>query len=154
MILDIKTWSGNILQAIEAATKKLKTAPTLTIIMVGDNSASAVYVRNKIKTCENIGIKATLIHLLETTTQSDLANHIRTLSDDETVDGILVQSPLPSGISAQEIFDMINPQKDVDGFSSTNIARLYSGDETGLIPGTPKGIMKILFEYFQMKNEE
>lgn len=153
MILDIKTSVRDILEVLEENTKKLKKAPTLTIIMVGDNPASAIYVRNKIRTCESIGIKATLVHLPAATTQSILSDHIHNLNDDETVDGILVQSPLPSNIVAQEIFDTIDPLKDVDGFSSTNIARLYSGDETGLIPGTPKGIMRILYNYFQMKND-
>ena len=149
MILDIKTLTDKIIRDIEIAVKKLNTTPGLTIIMVGNNSASEVYVRNKIRTCESIGIKTALLHLPDTTTQSSLADHIQKLNADETVHGILVQSPLPSGISAQEIFDTIDPLKDVDGFSSTNIARLYSGDETGLIPGTPKGIMKIIEHYFQ-----
>jgi 5,10-methylene-tetrahydrofolate dehydrogenase/methenyl tetrahydrofolate cyclohydrolase len=70
------------------------------------------------------------------------------------VHGILVQSPLPSTFQHRNIWYVIHPKKDVDGFSSTNIARLYSGDETGLIPGTPKGIMKICFAYFQKKNRE
>jgi len=148
MILDIKTLAECVIREIEIAVKKLHTTPSLSIVMVGDNSASEIYVRNKIKTCESIGIKTTLIHLPETTTQSVMADHVHTLNADKTVHGILVQSPLPSGISAQEIFDMIDPLKDVDGFSSTNIARLYSGDETGLIPGTPKGIMKIIEHYF------
>lgn len=115
--------------------------------MVGNNSASEVYVRNKIRTCESIGIKTALLHLPDTTTQSSLTDHIQKLNANETVHGILVQSPLPSSISAQEIFDTIDPLKDVDGFSSTNIARLYSGDESGLVPGTPKGIMKIIENY-------
>lgn len=148
MILDIKTLADSIIRDIEMAVKNLHTTPSLTIIMVGNNSASEVYVRNKIKTCESIGIKATLLHLPDTTTQWSLSDHIQKLNADETVHGILVQSPLPSSISAQEIFDTINPLKDVDGFSSTNIARLYSGDETGLIPGTPKGIMKIIKQYW------
>jgi methylenetetrahydrofolate dehydrogenase (NADP+)/methenyltetrahydrofolate cyclohydrolase len=148
MILDIKTLADSIIRDIDIAVKKLHTTPSLTIIMVGNNSASEVYVRNKIKTCESIGIKATLLHLPDTTTQWSLSDHIQKLNADETVHGILVQSPLPSSISAQEIFDTINPLKDVDGFSSTNIARLYSGDETGLIPGTPKGIMKIIEQYW------
>ncbi len=72
---------------------------------------------------------------------------IDTLNKDDSVDAILVQSPLPDHIDAQEIFDCIDPEKDVDGFSSINMARLYSGDETGLVPGTPKGIMRIIEQY-------
>ncbi len=147
MILDIKTSADSIIRTIGEAVKGLKTTPSLTIIMVGNNSASEVYVRNKIKTCESIGIKTALLHLPDTTSQSSLTNDIQKLNADETVHGILVQSPLPETIPAQEIFDAIDPLKDVDGFSSTNIARLYSGDESGLVPGTPKGIMKIIENY-------
>jgi len=152
MILDIKTLAHTIIREIEETVKGLKTTPSLTIIMVGNNSASEVYVRNKIKTCESIGIKATLLHFAQSTT-SELVSEIQRLNADTTVHGILVQSPLPETIPAQEIFDTIDPLKDVDGFSSANISRLYSGDETGLVPGTPKGIMKIIAEYLYTKNE-
>ncbi|MBP6921621.1 bifunctional 5,10-methylenetetrahydrofolate dehydrogenase/5,10-methenyltetrahydrofolate cyclohydrolase [Candidatus Gracilibacteria bacterium] len=152
MILDIKTLAHGIIGEIEMTVKKLNTKPSLTIIMAGNNSASEVYVRNKIKTCESIAIKTALIHLPEDISQTELKDHIHKLNTDETVHGILVQSPLPGNISAQEIFDIIHPLKDVDGFCSTNIAHLYSGDETGLIPGTPKGIMKIIEHYLETKH--
>lgn len=138
MILDIKTLADSLTDKVRITVKNLKTIPHLTIIMVGDNSASEVYVRNKIKTCESIGIKATLLHLPDIITSRELIKHIHTLNKDHGIDGILIQSPLPTHINAQEIFDTVDPQKDVDGFSSTNTARLYSGDESGLIPGTPK----------------
>jgi methylenetetrahydrofolate dehydrogenase (NADP+)/methenyltetrahydrofolate cyclohydrolase len=112
--------------------------------MVGNDDASDVYVRNKIRTCESVGIKATLIHLPETISEIELTEKIQKLNDDTTVHGILVQSPLPKHINAQSIFDTIDSKKDVDGFSSINTAKLYSGDETSLIPGTPLGIMEIL----------
>lgn len=144
MILDIKTLADALTKKVWESVKKLQNTPHLTIVMVGDDSASDVYVRNKIKTCESVGIKATLLHLPVTVSQEELSNHIHALDNDKTVHGILVQSPLPSHIDAQEIFDIIVPEKDVDGFSSINMARLYSGDETGLIPGTPKGIVEII----------
>lgn len=150
MILDIKTSAQRTISDIEMSVKNLSSQPHLTIIMVGNNSASEVYVRNKIRTCESIGIKATLMHFPHSTT-SELISEIQHLNSDATVHGILVQSPLPETIPAQEIFDAIDPLKDVDGFCSTNIARLYSGDESGLVPGTPKGVMKILEEYFQVQ---
>ena len=106
--------------------------------MVGDNSASAVYVKNKVKTCESIGIKATLLHLPENTEEKFLLEKIVELNDDTDVHGILVQAPLPRHINTQKIFDTIHPEKDVDGFSSKNVADLYSGDISGLVPGTPK----------------
>lgn len=153
MILDIKTLADSLIEEVRNTVKGLKSTPTLTIIMVGNNSASEVYVRNKIKTCESVGMNGILLHLPDTITQEELAKHILGLNRDETVDGILVQSPLPDHINAQKIFDLIDAEKDVDGFSSTNIARLYSGDETGLVPGTPKGVMKIIQSYFSTKKQ-
>jgi methylenetetrahydrofolate dehydrogenase (NADP+) / methenyltetrahydrofolate cyclohydrolase len=149
MILDIKTLAESLIQDVWNAVQKLEEKPHLTIIMVGNNSASEVYVRNKIKTCESVGIQGTLLHLPETISQTELAHEIQKLNTDNSVHGILVQSPLPSHIEAQEIFDIIDAKKDVDGFSNINTARLYSGDESGLVPGTPKGVMKIIENYFQ-----
>ncbi len=147
MLLDIKTLADSLTGTIRETVKNLKSTPHLTIVMVGNNSASEVYVKNKIKTCESVGIKATLLHLPESIEEKTLIEHIQKLNTDTEVTGILVQSPLPKDINAQRVFDIIDPEKDVDGFSSTNTARLYSGDESGLVPGTPKGIMKILEQH-------
>jgi methylenetetrahydrofolate dehydrogenase (NADP+)/methenyltetrahydrofolate cyclohydrolase len=147
MILDIKTYAQTLMEEIKKTVAGLKNTPHLTIVMVGNNSASEIYVRNKIKTCKSVGIGTDLLHLDETISEKELIEHIEKLSSSPT-DGILVQSPLPKHIHAQTVFDAIDPQKDVDGFSSINTARLYSGDELGLTPGTPKGIMKIIEHYF------
>lgn len=144
MILNTRDIAEAITDDIRKQVWEKKTQPSLTIIMVGNNSASEVYVRNKIKTCESIGIKWILLALAENITEEELLEHIQKLNQDKTIDGILVQSPLPVHIDAQKIFDAIQPDKDVDGFSATNIAKLYSGDETGLVPWTPKGIMEII----------
>lgn len=144
MILNIKIIAEKIIDEVRIHTAKKTIQPSLTVVMVGNNSASEVYVRNKIKTCESVGIKGVLLHLPDTIPLDELLWHIEKLNHDNEVDGILVQSPLPNHINAQAIFDTIHPLKDVDGFSSINIARLYSGDESGLIPGTPKGIMEII----------
>lgn len=144
MILDIKTLAVRLTDEVRENVKKLKQTPHLTIIMVGNSSASEVYVRNKLKTCENVGIQSHLLHFEESISEDELLEHIKKLNRDQNITGILVQSPLPKQINAQAIFDAIDAQKDVDGFSGTNIARLYSGDESGLIPGTPKGIMEII----------
>ncbi len=130
MILDIKTLATKLTHEVEQRVKEMKSTPSLTIIMIGENSASDVYVKNKIKTCLSIGIDARLIHLPDSVTSDTLKTTIETLNTDDTVDAILVQSPLPNHIDAQEIFDYIRPTKDVDGFSSTNMARLYSGNES------------------------
>jgi methylenetetrahydrofolate dehydrogenase (NADP+) / methenyltetrahydrofolate cyclohydrolase len=151
MILDIKTLAHSLTDALRENVAELKNKPHLTIVMVGDIPASEVYVRNKLKMCEQVGIKWSLLHLKESITEEDLLKTIKELNTSET-HGILVQSPLPKHINAQKVFDTIDPLKDVDGFSSANISRLYCGDETGLIPGTPKGIMKIIENYFLIKN--
>jgi methylenetetrahydrofolate dehydrogenase (NADP+)/methenyltetrahydrofolate cyclohydrolase len=88
-----------------------------------------------------------VLHFDDALSQDDLIREIQTLNNDTSVTGILVQSPLPSHMKAQEVFNIIHPLKDVDGFSAANITQLYSGDETGLVPCTPKGIMKII-EHF------
>ncbi|MBP7773937.1 bifunctional 5,10-methylenetetrahydrofolate dehydrogenase/5,10-methenyltetrahydrofolate cyclohydrolase [Candidatus Gracilibacteria bacterium] len=154
MILDIKTLADTLTQEVRENVKQLKQKPHLTIVMVGNNSASEVYVRNKLKMCENVGIGSQLLHLEESISEDELLENIKQLNQDENVTGILVQSPLPKQINAQTIFDTIDTKKDVDGFSTTNIARLYSGDESWLIPGTPKGIMYIIEHYFQTKGNE
>jgi len=151
MILDIKTLARDLTDSLGETVKKLAGKPQLTIIMVGDTPASEVYVRNKLKMCEHVGIRWTLVHLQESITEEELLKTIRTLNASET-HGILVQSPLPKHINAQRVFDTIDPDKDVDGFCSTNISRLYCGDVSGLVPGTPKGIMKIIENYFHIKD--
>ena len=151
MILDIKTLADALTQDIRNQVQTLKQKPHLTIVMVGDNSASEVYVRNKLKTCESVGIGSNLIHPEASISQEDLQEEIRKLNHNTDITGILVQSPLPPHINPQAIFDTIDDKKDVDGFSSINIARLYSGDESWLIPGTPKGIMHIIGDYLGKK---
>lgn len=91
------------------------------------------------------------MHLKESITEEELLKKITALNTSET-HGILVQSPLPKDINAQKVFDAIDPLKDVDGFSSANISRLYSGDISGLVPATPMGVMKICEAYFQVQN--
>lgn len=155
MILDIASFAHSFIADITLEVQKLRAQPKLAVIMVGDNPASAVYVRNKIKQCQIVGIQWEVIHIDTTITQAELIAKIQILNSDDSVDGILVQSPLPAHIDAQEVFNQIHPLKDVDGFSAANIARLYTGDETGLLPCTPKGIIKIIEWYFlQMNNEE
>lgn len=144
MILDIKTLADSLSHGIGNDVKNLEIPPHLTIIQIGDDSASEVYVRNKIRMCETVGIRWTLLNFKNTITEWELITHIKKINNDNDVDGILVQSPLPAHMNPKNIFDTIHPLKDVDGFSSTNIAQLYSGDTSGLVPGTPKWIVKII----------
>lgn len=95
MILDIKTLADTLTHDIRDKVQTLKQKPHLTIVMVGNNSASEVYVRNKLKTCESVGITSNLVHLDESVSQQELLEEIKKLNHDKTVTGILVQSPLP-----------------------------------------------------------
>ncbi|HJL54651.1 MAG: bifunctional 5,10-methylenetetrahydrofolate dehydrogenase/5,10-methenyltetrahydrofolate cyclohydrolase [Candidatus Thalassarchaeaceae archaeon] len=118
--------------------------PHLVVVLVGDDAASHVYVRNKQRACERTGIESTLIDLPSTSTQKDILELISDLNGDESVHGILVQSPLPLGIDEFRIAEAIGPGKDVDGFHPANLGRLVQGDTGGMLPCTPAGVMRLL----------
>lgn len=113
-------------------------------IQVGDNLASNVYVRNKCTLCNELGIKHTYLKLDENISEEELLNIIYKLNKTKCVKGIMVQLPLPKHISEEKIINTIDPSKDIDGFTNVNKGKLMIGDETGIIPCTPKGIMTIL----------
>jgi len=118
--------------------------PKLAVIMVGEDPASAVYVRNKIAACEEVGITSESYKLNESTEESYLVNLIKKLNEDKTVDGILVQLPLPVRLNAKKIIPLIDPRKDVDGFSAMNIGALMLDDRDGLSSCTPLGIINLI----------
>ncbi|MEM9904176.1 MAG: bifunctional methylenetetrahydrofolate dehydrogenase/methenyltetrahydrofolate cyclohydrolase FolD [Cyanobacteria bacterium P01_D01_bin.44] len=118
-------------------------APGLAVVMVGDNPASAVYVRNKERACERLGIVSFGKHLPTLTTQSQLSELIQALNQDERVDGILIQLPLPDHLNSVALLNEIDPAKDVDGLHPVNIGRLVRG-ESGLRSCTPAGVMALL----------
>ena len=126
--------------------KKQGIQPKLAVIMVGDNPASKVYVRNKNKACEEIGIEYEEHLLDENTTQKELNDLIKKLNDTEEVNGILLQSPLPEHLNINEAFKTISYQKDVDGFTPSSVGKLSIGEDT-FISCTPYGVMKMLEEY-------
>lgn len=117
--------------------------PGLTVVRVGDDPASAVYVGSKVKTSEELGIRSEQLHLPVETTHSDLLSIVRELNRRDDVDGILVQLPLPDQVDASEILEAIDPAKDVDGFHPMNVGRLSLG-EKALTPCTPAGVIEIL----------
>ena len=119
-------------------------APHLAVVIVGDDPASHVYVRNKEMACERCGIKSTRIDLDGNISEEEILATVHMLNSDNSVHGILVQSPLPEGINESMVTDAILPEKDVDGFHKMNLGRLVQGDSSGLLPCTPAGIMKIL----------
>ena len=117
--------------------------PGLAVVLVGEDPASQVYVRNKIKACADTGIASIEHRLPADTTQEALLELIARLNDDETVDGILVQLPVPDHINPERIIEAIDPLKDVDGFHPNNIGNLVIGRE-GFLPCTPYGVMKMI----------
>ena len=120
-----------------------KRAPCLAVVLVGADAASAIYVRNKRKACEKVGIKSIAHDLPASTSEADLFSLIDSLNNDPTVDGILVQSPLPPQISEEQLIERINVDKDVDGFHPYNIGRLAVRQPT-LRSCTPYGVIKLL----------
>ncbi len=149
-IIDGKIVSQKLREELKAEiddfASKAGRAPGLAVIVVGDDPASAVYVRNKHKACLDVGIKSIDIRLPEATTEEELLTHIRRLNNDSAVDGILVQLPLPKHISEQRVIDSITPSKDVDAFHPENVGRIMIGSYT-LLPCTPAGIVELLKHY-------
>ena len=115
----------------------------LAAVLVGDDPASAVYVRNKQLACQKAGLKSTLHRLPATTSQAELLELVRTLNDDPDVHGILVQLPLPKGLDSTQILDAIEPSKDVDGFHPENVGLMSQG-RPRYLPCTPAGVMRML----------
>lgn len=140
---DIK---DNLKQEVIEITKNSERAPHLTIVLVGDVMASKIYVKNKIKACEYTGIKSTLIKKEETIQTEELVALIEELNNDDSVDGIIVQLPLPKHIDEQLIINTISHKKDVDGFGIENKGRLFSGLDC-FKSATPFGIIKLLEAY-------
>jgi methylenetetrahydrofolate dehydrogenase (NADP+)/methenyltetrahydrofolate cyclohydrolase len=149
-IIDGKKVSSQIIEHIASEVKslKLKTekSPGLAVILVGDDPASAVYVRNKNKTCTNIGFQSFENILPSDTSELKLLNLIDELNNNEHINGILVQLPLPKHISSHKILEAIKPEKDVDGFHLQNVGRLVTGNPS-FIPCTPAGIIQLLDYY-------
>ena len=126
--------------------KKKNINSKLAVIMVGEDPASKVYVRNKSRACEDVGIEYEEYLLDINTTQKDLIELIEKLNNDKTVNGILLQSPIPSNLDINEAFRTISPEKDVDGFNPVNVGKLVLNQDT-FVSCTPYGIMKMFEEY-------
>ena len=118
--------------------------PGLAVILVGDDPASAVYVRSKGRACEEAGMHSVTIRLPATTTHDELVAHVDALNGDRAIHGILVQMPLPKQIDADAIVRRIRPEKDVDGFHPVNVGKLLIGERDGFAPCTPAGVMELL----------
>lgn len=150
VLLDGKAFSkklkDNIKNEVTELINKHNITPGLAIVLVGNNPASEVYVRNKLKSAAYCNIYANLIRLEDTISEEDLIKEVKSLNNNDTYHGIIVQLPLPKHINEQKIIDTISPNKDVDGFGILNKGKLFSGLES-IESATPKGIMKLLEEY-------
>lgn len=133
-------------ECVDARVARGLRAPGLAVVLVGDNPASAVYVRNKKAACEKVGFQSFSYHLPSQTSEYELLNLINELNNNDEIDGILVQLPLPQHIDGQKILEKINPNKDVDGFHPYNVGRLLVRMPL-MRPCTPKGVMTLLKEY-------
>ena len=141
--LDIQNELGN---KVKNLLKKGAKAPHLAAVLVGDNGASRTYVNAKVKACERVGFKSTLHQLDANITQEELISLVNQLNNDDTIDGFIVQLPLPDHIDEDQITLSINPKKDVDGFHPENIGKMTLGLPS-FLPATPNGIMEILKRY-------
>lgn len=150
LLLDGKTASAAVKNEIREETLQLltagKRAPHLAAILVGTNGASETYVASKVKNCEEVGFRSTLIRMDADVAEAELLDAIARLNADPEVDGILVQLPLPKQISEQKVIEAIDPSKDVDGFHPSSAGKLVQGLPS-FIPATPYGIMLMLEQF-------
>ena len=144
--LDGKALAEKMRAQIREETESLARRPTLAVILVGDDPASQVYVRNKEKDCVECGILSQGYRLPAQTSEAQLLELIDVLNENDRVDGILVQLPLPEHISQEKVLHAIRPDKDVDAFHPFNVGKIVTGEQ-GFLPCTPAGVMALLREY-------
>lgn len=146
-ILDGKKLRDKIIENLKAKVDTFEEKPTLVVILVGENPASKIYVNNKKKMAEKIGIHSEVINYPANITEAELLDKIEELNNSKKVTAILVQLPLPKHISKDNVINKIIPSKDVDGFTPYNFGKLFSGETPTVYPCTPKGILLLLDEY-------
>ncbi|MBQ8481751.1 MAG: bifunctional 5,10-methylenetetrahydrofolate dehydrogenase/5,10-methenyltetrahydrofolate cyclohydrolase [Alphaproteobacteria bacterium] len=143
-IIDGKKIAQEILADIKYKTADFGYAPKLAIVLVGNDDASLIYVRNKQKAAERVGIQTVLFHLKEDTNENKLLEIIDNCNSDDTINGIIVQLPLPAHLNSNKIINRISPQKDVDGFHPYNTGLLQNNEEPFFVAATPLGIMTMI----------
>jgi methylenetetrahydrofolate dehydrogenase (NADP+)/methenyltetrahydrofolate cyclohydrolase len=153
LLLDGKVASHAIKEELKQQILNLKSTrkPHLAAILVGNNGASETYVASKVKSCEEVGFESTLIRLDSSATEEEVLKHINVCNQNDDIDGILVQLPLPKHINEQKIIEAIDPEKDVDGFHPISAGKLVQGLST-FIPATPYGIM-LMLEHFNIETK-
>lgn len=142
-IIDGKAVARQIESDVAASVKRLGFAPGLVAVRVGNDPASEIYVRSKAKKALELGLRGSELPLPESTTEAALLAEVARLNADDSIDGILVQLPLPKQIDSKKVIDAIDPAKDVDGFHPTNVGMLHLG-RPALVPCTPAGVMKLI----------
>lgn len=145
-VLDGVAIAAEIRSEVKQELESLQRAelqPGLAVVLIGDDPASAIYVRNKIKACEELGIRSVMLRPAATLSTEDLLRIVHELNEREDIDGILVQLPLPQQIETKRVLEAIDPMKDVDGFHPVNVGRMHAGQEC-LTPCTPTGVLAIL----------
>ena len=143
-IMDGKSLAEEILADLQKKISQLPLAPHLAIILAGDDDSSLIYVRNKQKAAEKIGMQSTLFHLPENVSQEEVLNIVDHCNNDEKINGIIVQLPLPKHLNSNLIINSINPQKDVDGFHPYNTGLLQNNEKPYFVAATPLGIMTLI----------
>lgn len=146
-IMDGREYSKEILAQIKLKVEKLQKKPSLAVILVGNDTASQIYVNNKEKTAQELGFISKTYRLKENTSANELKDLILNLNLDEDTDAILLQLPLPKHLVSQDFIELIDPKKDVDGFHPINCGRLLTNSNPYAISCTPKGVIKILKKY-------
>lgn len=147
VILDGKKLRDKLLGELHFRTAKFDKKPKLVVILVGDNPASVIYVNNKRKFAEKAGIDSEIINYPSKVQEDELLNKIKELNEDNSVNGLLVQLPLPKHIDKSKVINTISPMKDVDCFTAVNCGKLFTGEKPYVFPCTPKGILLLLDEY-------
>jgi methylenetetrahydrofolate dehydrogenase (NADP+) / methenyltetrahydrofolate cyclohydrolase len=137
---------AEIAREVEKITSTGRRAPHLAAVLVGNNGASITYVNAKIKDCEEVGFRSTLIHLSDTISEAELLEEIDKLNNDHALDGFIVQLPLPKHIDENKVIKAIDPSKDVDGFHPENLGKMAL-NLPGFVPATPLGIIELLDRY-------
>ncbi|HYE78798.1 MAG TPA: tetrahydrofolate dehydrogenase/cyclohydrolase catalytic domain-containing protein, partial [bacterium] len=141
--LEIETEIRSQVETRRASGRKI---PHLAAILIGHDGGSETYVRNKVLACERVGFESTLLRFEDDITEAELLTTVHRLNDDPSVDGILVQLPLPDHIAEEKVIEAIRPDKDVDGFHPVSVGRMVAGLATYL-PATPAGIVEMLHRY-------
>ena len=141
--LDGKACAADLEKRLKQRIANCSVQPHLAVIIVGDDPASHVYVNNKIRSCERLGIRSTHVALPEDTDESVVADYIQSMNQQNDLHGSLIQSPLPKHMNEEVLTELIDPRKDVDGFHPVNLGRLVQGRSDGMVPCTPAGVMEM-----------